>query len=177
MIDIEDSNTPLQITLILNHVGSWGHSVTEDVSNSLVVSEIITSIGGVTNFVQLNNSGGAVTTLTINGNTFLQDDETSGVFVSQLNSVNASADTGGLTFWTNLGPLKPSFTFTGGSGTDCLGINTASLDALTSGSQLNGGTATSGNILAIHGLSTLTGTSALTGEYKTLNATKGFQIL
>ncbi len=166
-----------QAIFTLTGVGSGSNPVTYDMSDSAVTSETIVSTGAA-NHAFFSNYGGAVTALTINGNTFL-DASFDVAMVRNLNSINASADTGG--FSINLsrdnGTLKSAFTFTGGSGSDLLIIDKASLDALTSGSQLNGGSAPSGNMLAIAEFGTLTGISASTGEYKTLNATKGFQIL
>jgi len=153
--------------------GSWGNRVEFDVTDTKVTSETITSTGSI-NYVNLQNTGGKVTVLSLNGNAFLQTNINS-AFATQLNSINASADTGGFIFNmanTGAGTLKSGFTFTGGSGVDGLAINKASLDALTSGSQLNGGTGTSGNMLAIRDLGTLTA-----GEGTKLSATKGFQIL
>jgi len=172
-VDNVTSSRTIQITF--TGVGNAVNQFIEDVSSSQYTSETITSTTA-TNDVFLTNSGGSVTSLTINGNTGLIA-TIDGLFVSHLNSINAATDTGGVFFYLNNGILKPGFTFTGGSGPDFLMINKASLDLLTSGSQLNGGTAASGNILAISDLGTLTGSSISTGEYKTLNATKGFQIL
>jgi len=177
-IDIASSMIPLQTAVTFNGVGSWGSPILDNVTDASV-SETIKSTGA-TNYVHLGNTGGGITSLVINGNTPFHSSWMAAGLVNRLNSINASADTGGVTLHlidNGAGTLKPTFTFIGGSGVDLLAIRKASLDSLISGSQLNGGTATSGNILAIHGLSTLTGTSALTGEYKTLNATKGFQIL
>ncbi|MCX6179281.1 MAG: hypothetical protein NT163_07960, partial [Chlorobiales bacterium] len=169
------TGTTEQVTL--DSEGLWVNPTSIDVTNSTVTSETITSNGTATNYTHLFNSGGNVNVLTITGNTFFSDDRTDGSFVSQLNSINASPDTGGIDIDTSLGILKSTFTFTGGSGVSILSISKASLDGLNAGFQLNGGLATSGNVLGIGGLSTLTGTSASIGEYKSLNATKGFQIL
>ena len=177
-IDIASSMIPLQTAVTFNGVGSWGSPILDNVTDASV-SETITSTGS-TNYVHLGNTGGGITSFIINGNTPFHSSWMAAGLVNRLNSINASADTGGVTLHlidNGAGTLKPTFTFIGGSGVDLLAIRKASLDSLISGSQLNGGTATSGNILAVHGLSTLTGTSASTGEYKTLNATKGFQIL
>ena len=150
-------------------------SASFDVSNLLVTTETITSTG-TRNSALLSNTGGAVTDLNFTGGTYINTSIAS-AFIPHLNSINASKDTGGFFIDTSLGTLKPTFTFTGGSGHDTLLINTASLDALNAGSQLNGGSAKSGNVLALNSLGTLTGTSASTGEYLTLNAVKGFQVL
>jgi len=164
--------------LTVNGNGSWDNRAFFDVTDPSVILETITSTGSLSR-VYLANSAGGLTDVIINGDAFL-DAAIDPTFVSHLNSLNASGDTGGFIINLNKGNgtlLKPGFTFTGGSGVDFLQINKASLDVLTSGSQLNGGTATSGNVLSIDNLSMFTGTSASTGEYKTLNAIKGFQIL
>ena len=167
------TGTTEQVTF--NGEGSWNNDVHFDVNNVAVTSETITSTG-TGSWVYLLNSGGAVAALNINGNVYawLTIDP---LFFSHLSSINASVDTGGVFVDLTHGGIKSSFTFTGGSGTNFVAINTANLDALTSGSQLNGGSATSGNTLAIKGIGTFTGSSASTGEYKILNATKGFQNL
>ena len=90
-----------------------------------------------------------MTALNINGSVYawLKIDP---LFFSHLNSINASSDTGGIFVdLTHVSTIKSLFSFTGGSGADGLIIDKASLDALTTGSQLNGGTATSGNGLVI----------------------------
>ena len=177
-IDIADPTIFKQTLLTVNGNGSWATRAFFDASDPSVILATITSTGSLSS-VYLANSGGGLTDVIINGDAFL-DAAIDPTFVSHLNSLNASGDTGGFIINLNKGNgtlLKPGFTFTGGSGVDFLQINKASLDVLTSGSQLNGGTATSGNVLSIDNLSTFTGTSASTGEYKTLNAIKGFQIL
>ena len=160
-----------------NAEGFYNNPSLFDVGNSSVTSETITSSGASMNSITLSNSGRAVSALIINGDTSFNATGIVASFVSHLNSINASTDTGGVTIDTSLGTLKPTFTFTGGTGTDWLTVNKASLDVLNAGTQLNGGTAISGNVLAVTGIGTITGTSASTGEYKILNATKGFQIL
>ena len=177
-IDIADPTIFKQTLLTVNGNGSWATRAFFDASDPSVILATITSTGSLSS-VYLANSGGGLTDVIINGDAFL-DAAIDPTFVSHLNSLNASGDTGGFIINLNKGNgtlLKPGFTFTGGSGVDFLQINKASLDVLTSGSQLNGGTATSGNVLSIDNLSTFTGTSASTGEYKTLNAIKGFQFL
>jgi len=160
-----------------NAEGFYNNPTLFDISSTSVTSETITSSGGTANSITLSDTGGAVTALLINGDTSFNASGMIASFVSHLNSISASTDTGGVFIDTSLGTLKSAFTFTGGSGTDWLMMNTASLDALKAGTQLNGGTATSGNVLGIIDVGTFTGTSASTGEYKSLNATKGFQIL
>ncbi|MCX6178740.1 MAG: hypothetical protein NT163_05135, partial [Chlorobiales bacterium] len=174
-IDIEGSAIPLQATLTLNGVGLWYDQANVDLTNDAqITSGTIFSTSGA-NYVHLTNTGRAVTSLIFNGTAHL-DLSVDSTFSTQLDSINASNDKGDVIVSFE-GTLKPGFTFTGGSGINALVINKTSLDELTAGSQLNGGTATSGNILGVFDIGTLTGISAVTGEYKTLNATKGFQIL
>ncbi len=67
-----------------------------DVSSTFVTSETITSAGFPYNDVELTNSGETVTSLIINGATFIRIDflfykDFLHSFVGQLNSINASA--------------------------------------------------------------------------------------
>ncbi len=177
---IDIAPIPLSQTFTLNGVGSGRNPTFYDVSNPLVTSESIISSGvDSRNDVSLTNTGKGVTSLTISGAAYFVAHVDS-AFASQLNSINAGTESGGLFIGLVNGngsiPLKSSFTFTGGFGQSMLSINRADLDALSSGSQLNGGTSF-GNTLLIQGLGTLTGNSASTGEYKTLNAVQGFQNL
>jgi len=149
--------------------GSWGSQSYFDVSDARVTSETITT-SGTDNYVNLGNSGKGITAITINGTAFIQSNIDT-AFAAQLNSIT-SADSGGVGINMWQASLKSTFTFTGGGGQNSLVINKTSFDGLNAGSQLNGGTATSGNMLAINNFTTLTA-----GEYTRLNAVKGFQNL
>ncbi len=89
---------------------------------------------------------------------------------SSVATINGSASTGNLTIYDTSHLVTKGFAFTGGSGTNTLAITTASLDILTKGSQLDGGTGSSNTL-------ELKGQTLSSGSYTNLNATTGFHTL
>lgn len=84
-----------------------------------------------------------------------------------LNSIDASADTGGVTVNVSAATTKVGFAFTGGSGNDTITLADDQLTTLTAGTQLNGGAGTDKIGLK---------DTALTGaEAAKLNAAVGFE--
>jgi Ca2+-binding RTX toxin-like protein len=87
-----------------------------------------------------------------------------------LNSINASASTGGVSADVSAGIAKAAFTFTGGSGNDSIKLKDDAFVTLTAGTQLNGGTAGTDKI----GILDIALTTAETAK---LNASVGFEVL
>ncbi|MPW17862.1 DUF4214 domain-containing protein [Paraburkholderia sp. CNPSo 3157] len=139
-------------------------SITLDIAGTKTTTLNLTSTGGA-NKIALSDSGTALTTLNLAGDQKLTLTEG----LSGLKTINASGDTGGVSVSVST-TVAPSFAFTGGSGNDTLTITTASLEALSAGSQLNGGVGT--DTLVISDAGTLTA-----ADYTALNATTGFEVL
>lgn len=90
---------------------------------------------------------------------------------AKVTTINASAATGNVSANTAAGTLDKTFAFTGGSGNDTLTLTAASLQALTTGSQLDGGTGK--DTLALSDGSY----TVAAKDYTAINAAKGFEVL
>ncbi len=143
------------------------------IAGTKVTSATVTAAGSALDHVVIDNGVvGKLATLNIgNGPTLAVAFDASD---TALTTVNASSDMGIVNVDLSTLPGTPAdLSFTGGSCTTTLTISQAELDALTAGSQLNGGTATSGNTLDLSGV---TGT-LLAADYTEINAATGFQTL
>jgi hypothetical protein len=143
-----------------------------DIRGAALTSATITSTGGVNTIGatgQLANTvGGLITTLNLAGDKALTLTE-SAALANAVTTINAAADTGGVTVDTSTGAKKAAFAFTGGSGNDKLILAAGDLSIVTSGIQLNGGGGT--DTLVIKDL------APAARDYTALNASLGFEVL
>ncbi|MGO9430905.1 beta strand repeat-containing protein [Rhodoblastus sp.] len=159
--------------ITVSSVAVTGGAALFDIAGGQVTSATLTGSGSATSHVTIDNAvGGALATLNIGDGPALavNFDLTD----TALKTVDAAADTGTLNVDLSAIPVIPAtFAFTGGSGATTLTVTQLQLDTLTAGSQLNGGTATSGNTLDITGAA-----GALAAhDYAEINGTTGFQTL
>ena len=161
------SSTDTAENVTLSKVGKAAAHEGVDFNGALVKTATITSTGG-SNVVDISNTGGAIKSIVINGDTNL----TSALSVlASLKSIDASAAAGNISIDTTALALATAFTFTGGSGANTLALTEASLVNLTDGSQLNGGSGAA-NVIDV----TTAGVYTL-ADYGALAATKGFSII
>ncbi len=155
---IDLSNATKTQQLVLNVKSGDVATLTLDVLSS---SNAIFGNSSTTKVSALNIEGSAPLYLTIpNAGT------------ADIKTINASLDTSNLTVIDE--NSTASFAFTGGSGTNTLAITSDELAGLTSGSQLDGGTGSSNNLILID----LLGTGAISAnDYASINKTTGFHTL
>ena len=144
--------------LVLNVKSGDVATLTLDVLNS---SSVVFENSSTTKVSALNIEGSAPLYLTI---------PVAGT--ADIKTINASLDTSNLTVIDE--NSTSSFAFTGGSGTNTLAITLDELGGLTSGSQLEGGTGSSNNLILID----LLGTGVISaGDYTNINKSTGFHTL
>lgn len=87
-----------------------------------------------------------------------------------LNSINASANTGGVNANVSAAANKAGFTFTGGTGNDTVKLADNQFGTLTAGTQLDGGAGTGDKIGILD-------TALTSAEVAKINAATGFEVL
>lgn len=136
-----------------------------DVTSTSVTTLNLTASGAASK-VTVDNTGAALTALTIAGNQNLTVTEGT----ANPKSIDASSSSGNVTVDTSANTLNAAFTFKGGTGNDNLILKAGALDILTAGSQLAAGTGGTNTL-------TINDTAPSTTAYKALNAATGFQVL
>lgn len=184
-------STDTALNLTLNGYQSTGSSKNLTVSNSTATTLNLVSTGAA-NKVATLTLGAQTTKLVLTGDKGLTvgTNLVSSGGASVLQTVDASASTGSVAITMAAGTAA-AFAFIGGSGNDSLTLNTATdatftfkggagndsiklvdngLQALASGTQLDGGAGTGDKI-------SLNDTGLIASEYTILNATKNFEVL
>jgi len=157
----------------VNAVGTTANVLTVDVDAVAVTALDLVSTGagttGASKLTLANNSGATLTTLNVTG----AGDTTVTSTLTALKTVNASAATGKFNLDVSgriAANTAVDFAFTGGSANDSIKLADDVLGKLTSGAQLDGGTAGTDKL----GISD---TVLSTAEFTALNAAKNFDTL
>jgi hypothetical protein len=156
----------------LNGVGT---DLTLDLTSTGTALKLTTT--GAASAITLANTGAALATLRVTGD----QDLTLTEGLTTLKTIAASAATGKVSVDTTGingidGTLDAAFAFTGGAGADTLKLTQGSLDALTAGSQLNGGTGID-TLYVVGNTKAAADLNFAAADYKAVNAAQGFEIL
>jgi hypothetical protein len=168
--DLKYQSADTTANVTLKQVGTAAAQALDINAGANVATLNLTS-SGTTNNVNLSNTAAGLTTLNLSGAGATTVTVSTAGLSAALKTITASSTTGALSVVDIAGTVPASFAFTGGSGGDSLEITKASLEALTAGSQLNGGTGAT-NTLNI----SAPGTFA-SADYTALNATTNFNVL
>lgn len=166
-------------TVTLNAVGTSSTNdgtVKLDLTSTTATSATLITAGAASKITLLNTPA-KVATLTISGDQNLTLAEA----LTTLKTITASAATGKITVDTTGingvdSTLATAFAFTGGSANDSLKLTQSSLQALTAGSQLIGGTGTD-TLFVVGNTKAASDLIFAAADYKAINAATGFEIL
>lgn len=161
-------NTPTSLDLTVNKVGTAALTaaatpVIVDINGTALTTLNITGSTAASSF-QLDNTGAAITTLKISGDQNVSI--TTNAALNSIKTVNASSNTGGVTFNEAAMTADNILTFTGGSGNDAVVFKAAYLTAGTSGDVLDGGAGIDSLFI-----------NDTTPVYNAINAAKNFEVL
>jgi hypothetical protein len=161
-------NTPTSLDVTLNRAGTAaltlaGTPVEVNFSGTALSTLNLTGSTADSSIV-LNNSGAALTTVNVGGDKAVAIATKAGI--NTIKTVNASANSGGVTYDASAATADNQLTFTGGAGNDKVVFKAGYLTAGTTGDILDGGTGTDTLVI-----------NDTTPVYAAINAAKGFDVL